>query len=211
MQQSIAYDEYRARRVAAEHRLARLVQLGIRRSRYFGRVKTRFQVWLPRWPTSHWWRAKSSCPAVPVAAQKATTSSSMFPRCCRQCCGQFQRCPARTTIVPDFAHVSFTAEIPLPNQRIPPRFLGVCLRSGLFPVEAFRARVQVKFSACWWWLVQLRVRWVHGGFLLVAGVPEPVVGIACSAWVDDEDTMLDEVVDVAEGRVLTAMGYSGPP
>ena len=30
MQQSAAYDEYRARRVAVEHRLARLVQLGLR-------------------------------------------------------------------------------------------------------------------------------------------------------------------------------------
>ena len=44
--QSAAYDEYRARRVVAEHRLARLVQLGIRQSRYFGRVKTRFQLYL---------------------------------------------------------------------------------------------------------------------------------------------------------------------
>ncbi len=46
LQQSAAYDEYRARRVLVEHRLARLVQLGIRQSRYFGRVKTRFQVYL---------------------------------------------------------------------------------------------------------------------------------------------------------------------
>ena len=43
---SAAYDEYRARRVVVEHRLARLVQLGIRQSRYFGRVKTRFQLYL---------------------------------------------------------------------------------------------------------------------------------------------------------------------
>ena len=40
LQQSAAYDEYRARRVVVEHRLARLVQLGIRQARYFGRVKT---------------------------------------------------------------------------------------------------------------------------------------------------------------------------
>ena len=46
LQQSDAYDEYRARRVVVEHRLARLVQLGIRQSRYFGRVKTRFQLYL---------------------------------------------------------------------------------------------------------------------------------------------------------------------
>ena len=29
-----------------EHRLARLVQLGIRQARYFGRVKTKFQLYL---------------------------------------------------------------------------------------------------------------------------------------------------------------------
>ena len=46
LQQSTHYDEYRARRVVVEHRLARLVQLGIRQSRYFGRVKTRFQLYL---------------------------------------------------------------------------------------------------------------------------------------------------------------------
>ena len=44
LQQSAAYDEYRARRVVVEHRLARLVQLGIRQSRYFGRAKTKFQL-----------------------------------------------------------------------------------------------------------------------------------------------------------------------
>ena len=46
LQQSAAYDEYRGRRVVVEHRLARLVHLGIRQSRYFGRVKTKFQMFL---------------------------------------------------------------------------------------------------------------------------------------------------------------------
>ena len=46
LQQSAHYDGYRARRVVVEHRLARLVQLGLRQSRYFGRVKTRFQLYL---------------------------------------------------------------------------------------------------------------------------------------------------------------------
>ena len=46
LQQSEAFAEYRQRRVVAEHRLARLVQLGIRQSRYFGRAKTRFQLYL---------------------------------------------------------------------------------------------------------------------------------------------------------------------
>ena len=46
LQRSAACDEYRARRVVVEHRLARLVQLGIRQARYFGRVKTKFQLYL---------------------------------------------------------------------------------------------------------------------------------------------------------------------
>ena len=43
-QHSEAFARYRKRRQVAEHRLARLVQLGIRQARYFGRVKTRFQL-----------------------------------------------------------------------------------------------------------------------------------------------------------------------
>ena len=46
LQQSEAFAGYRRRRVVAEHWLARLVQLGVRQSRYFGRVKTRFQLYL---------------------------------------------------------------------------------------------------------------------------------------------------------------------
>ena len=46
LQHSPAYDQYRQRRVVAEHRLARLVQLGIRQARYFGRARTKFQVYL---------------------------------------------------------------------------------------------------------------------------------------------------------------------
>jgi len=44
LQQSPAFQEYRQVRQTAEHRLARLVQLGIRQARYFGRRKTRFQL-----------------------------------------------------------------------------------------------------------------------------------------------------------------------
>ena len=46
LQQSAGYDGYRARRAVVEHRLARLAHLGIRQSRYFGRVKTKFQLYL---------------------------------------------------------------------------------------------------------------------------------------------------------------------
>ena len=79
LQQSADYDEYRARRVVVEHRLARLVQLGIRQARYFGRVKTKFQLYLAATVANPpWWRAKSGCRAVPVAAQQATASSAML-------------------------------------------------------------------------------------------------------------------------------------
>ena len=46
LQQSADYDQYRRRRVVAEHRLARLEQLGVRQARYFGRVKTKCQLYL---------------------------------------------------------------------------------------------------------------------------------------------------------------------
>ena len=46
LQQSEAFAGYRHRRVVVEHRLARLVQLGIRQARYFGRAKTKFQLYL---------------------------------------------------------------------------------------------------------------------------------------------------------------------
>ena len=46
LQQSEAFAGYRQRRLVVEHRLARLVQLGICQARYFGRAKTRFQLYL---------------------------------------------------------------------------------------------------------------------------------------------------------------------
>ena len=45
LQQSDYCDQHR-RRVVAEHRLARLEQLGIRQARYFGRAKAKFQLHL---------------------------------------------------------------------------------------------------------------------------------------------------------------------
>ena len=46
LQQSAGYDQYRKRRVVVEHRLARLVQLGLRQARYRGRTKTKFRLYL---------------------------------------------------------------------------------------------------------------------------------------------------------------------
>ncbi len=44
LQASPAFRDYRSRRQAAEHRIARLTQLGIRQARYFGQAKTLFQL-----------------------------------------------------------------------------------------------------------------------------------------------------------------------
>ena len=44
LRRSDGYAEYRQRRVVVEHRLARLVQLGVRQARYIGRTKTLFQL-----------------------------------------------------------------------------------------------------------------------------------------------------------------------
>jgi hypothetical protein len=44
LQASPTFAEYRRRRQAVEHRIARLVQLGIRQARYIGRAKTEFQL-----------------------------------------------------------------------------------------------------------------------------------------------------------------------
>lgn len=46
LQKSKAFSEFKKRRQVSEHRIARLVQLGIRQSRYFGRAKTRVQLLL---------------------------------------------------------------------------------------------------------------------------------------------------------------------
>lgn len=46
LQASAAFAPYRALRQVAEHRLARLVQLGLRQARYRGRLKTKAQLLL---------------------------------------------------------------------------------------------------------------------------------------------------------------------
>lgn len=46
LQHSEAFAQYRKRRQVSEHRLARLVQLGVRQARYFGHTKTLFQLLL---------------------------------------------------------------------------------------------------------------------------------------------------------------------
>ena len=111
--------------MVVEHRLARLVQLGIRQSRYFGRVKTRFQLYLAA-TVANLTLVAGKLGRSGRTGGGATGRSVVFnivPFVGRPCCGQFLRGPARTTVVRDPAHVGFTAQIPLPNRDFPARFL----------------------------------------------------------------------------------------
>ena len=127
LQQSAAYDEYRARRVAVEHRLARLVQLGLRQSRYFGRVKTRFQLYLAATVANLTLVAGKSDLSDSVGggseAHRAVRSAPSVVRSDLQAVshGVVANATAifgavrRNTVDRDSAQ-GFTAEIPLPNQ-----------------------------------------------------------------------------------------------
>ena len=78
LQQSAGYDEYRGRRVVVEHRLARLVHLGIRQSRYFGRAKTKFQLYLAAIVASLPGGAGGSCSVASSLRTKAIRSALGF-------------------------------------------------------------------------------------------------------------------------------------
>ena len=107
LQQSEAFAWYRKRRVVVEHRLARLVQLGIRQARYFGRVKTKFQLYL----------AATVANLTLVAAKAGLTGdigNAASGRPCRQrrhqrCCSHFWRNPARSDLVAGVADASLSA------------------------------------------------------------------------------------------------------
>ena len=72
LQQSESFAEYCKRRVVVEHRLARLVQLGSRQFRYFGRIKTRFQLYLAATVANLTLvAAKSGMTGAPVAGPRA--------------------------------------------------------------------------------------------------------------------------------------------
>ena len=81
LQQSEAISEYRQRRVVVEHRLARLVQLGIRQSRYFGRAKTKFQLNLAatRGQPDPGGRQGRSCRPTPAAVPASAAPSVPGP------------------------------------------------------------------------------------------------------------------------------------
>jgi hypothetical protein len=69
LQASPAFDDARRRRQVVEHRIARLVQLGIRQARYLGRTKTLFQVCLAA--------AVANLTLVALTSDAASVSDSM--------------------------------------------------------------------------------------------------------------------------------------
>ena len=129
LQQSTHYDEYRARRVVVEHRLARLVQLGIRQSRYFGRVKTRFQLYLAA-TVANLTLVAGKLGRSGRTGGGATGCSvvlNIVPFVVTHAAANF--CAVRLgQLWSDPAHVGFTAQIPLLNRDFPARFLGTRAR-----------------------------------------------------------------------------------
>lgn len=81
-QQSEAFAPYRKLRQAAEHRLARLMQLGVRQARYLGRTKTLFQLLIAATsPISRSWRRASGLCGITTTPRRS--SLYMAPSCLR--------------------------------------------------------------------------------------------------------------------------------
>ena len=118
LQHSEAFAEYRQRRVVVEHRLARLVQLGIRQSRYCERAKTRFQLYL----------AATVANLTLVAAKAGLTgeTGSGPPSAGRALVAGIAnpRRLARANYDPHFARGGLTDQILLLNKGFPSEFLS---------------------------------------------------------------------------------------
>jgi len=77
-QASAAFRPYRALRQVAEHRLARMVQLGIRQARYRGRAKTLFQAFMVATVANLTILAAATGPNWPVLALLASLSALLL-------------------------------------------------------------------------------------------------------------------------------------
>ena len=75
LQASPQFHEYREKRQAAEHRIGRLIQLGVRQSRSFGQAKTLFQVMLAATVANLTLTAAKMMKMRPGSGGKALTSS----------------------------------------------------------------------------------------------------------------------------------------
>ena len=122
LQQSEAFGEYRQRRVVMEHRLARLVQLGIRQSRYFGPIKTRFQLYLAATVANLTLLAAKS--GRPANTGGGSSVGSVFHAGTIRSALEIRPCAARSNLDHGLACVGLTAGIHLPEQGFPARFLG---------------------------------------------------------------------------------------
>ena len=109
--------------MVVEHRLARLVQLVIRQSRYFGRAKTRFQLYLAATVANLTLVAAKAgltgepAPVPATAAPRSLEWSTPPPHGS----GKFGPSPAR---------IGLTDQIPLPNKGFPSGFLACRGHSG---------------------------------------------------------------------------------
>ena len=185
LQQSAAYDEYRARRVVAEHRPARLVQLGIRQSHYFGRVKTKFQVYLAATVTN------LTLELGKIGLSGSTGGGAEGHRVVlNDVRAVVANAAANFSVVrlrqlwPLILFVSgFTAATPLPNQGFPARFRGMVIllpmrfhrsswrrhasrTSHLLTLRASAASDTVKALLS----RVIRLAPIHGSCLLIAGL-----------------------------------------
>ena len=128
LQQSEAFAGYRQWRVEVELRLARLVQLGIRQARYFGRAKTKFQLYL----------AATMANLTLVAGKAGSTGDiggAAIGGQCRQprprhFCNQPWRDRVRPGLAAGIADDGFSAYNPRLNQGFSSAFLG-CTTTNL--------------------------------------------------------------------------------
>jgi hypothetical protein len=109
-QRSAAFADVRRRRQAAEHRLARLVQLGIRQARYVGRTKTLFQLLLAATVANLTLLATSGTADAPDARAAAATGTILVLVTAVLLLTR----AARAAPVPAFPFVS-AAPVPLPS------------------------------------------------------------------------------------------------
>jgi hypothetical protein len=78
-QASPAFGEARRRRQTVEHRLARLVQLGLRQARYVGRTKTLFQLLMAAAVANLTWLAQANGAQLAYGTPRTRPRS---PSCC---------------------------------------------------------------------------------------------------------------------------------
>ena len=123
LQHSEGFTEYRQRRVVVEHRLARLVQLGIRQSRYFGRIKTP----VPVVPGRHGGQPDPGGRQSRHDGRNRRRSQGRQPPDCRyrQLRRQYRGRVARANSDPHFARVGLPDQILLPDKGFPAGFLEV--------------------------------------------------------------------------------------